>query len=189
MRYTKVGILAILCLIGLAANDSPAVKNIVARDAIQKRYALAHRAEQEYRAKLALADKQLVTSLDQAVREAMAGNDLNQATALNALKKQAAEHLAAEQSPTIGPAIGGTKWNWLENTDTVITFQPDGALTCKSWRSAGEWKAVDDSTVDVMQPDKLFLRVTFTTDLQYSLWVQISPSHTLYTASRQADAP
>jgi hypothetical protein len=185
MRLGKLGILALLCVTGLAADDPvPVIKSVVARDAIEKRYSLARRAEQEYRSKLALADKQLLTSLDQAIREAMGNKDIDEASHLNALRKQTAEHLAAEQSQTPGPAITGTRWNWWNNNSSYMDFKADGVITCTGWGSPGKWAPVSDNTVDVLQPDKVYVRVTFTADLQNSLWVQTSGGHMVVACSR-----
>jgi hypothetical protein len=190
MRFITAAIISTLCIVILGADDPPAIKSVAARAAIEKRDTLARRAEQDYRTKLVAADKQLVTALDQAIREAMSNKDLTEATALNDMKKRAAQHLAAEQAGSLGPTISGTRWNWMGVGGSFITFKADGTALGSSWGNApGHWIALDDTTIDLILPSKMEQHVTFTSDLKESLWVEISPGHSIYFATRAADAP
>jgi hypothetical protein len=188
MRKAILGTSALLLALCLGAGDAPKgdtpqVHSFSARTALEKRDGVVRRAYQDYLSKITAADKQLIAALDQSLREAMNNKDLNEATAINAVKKQAEDRLVTAQKGNVLPRLAGTRWKWAE-TAAILTFNADGTFVCTNWSGFGHWELVSDNTVMAVQPDTQHIQITFTSDFQHSLWVETSPKHNIAYATR-----
>lgn len=186
MPKAPITIAAIFCALSLAAGDAPQIHSYSARAAIEKRDGAVKRAYQEYLSKLLAADKQLLSALDLSLREAMNKSDLNEATAINELKKQTAEQLDSAEKGDSTFRWVGTRWKWLGKENDLVTFQPDGTFKASFWPSPGRWEAVDDHTVMILTWQKTRMQVTFASDLQRLFFVPLPTGNIGYAVRAAA---